>query len=104
MSWLVLVLSGCLEAVWAVALGRSEGFTRPVPIVVFFVGLAASMTGLAVALREIPVGTGYAVWVGIGAVATVGHGMVTGTEPVSLLRLLLVAGLIACVVGLRLVH
>ncbi len=104
LSWVVLVLSGGLEAVWAVALGRSEGFSRPVPVVVFLVGLTASMAGLAYALREIPVGTGYAVWVGIGAALTVGYGMVTGTEPVSPLRLLLIAGLIACVVGLKLVH
>lgn len=104
MSWIVLVLSGCLEAVWAVALGRSQGFTRPGPAVVFVVALAASMAGLAFALRQIPVGTGYAVWVGIGAALTVGYGMAAGTEPVSVVRLLLIAGLIGCVVGLKLVH
>ena len=103
MPWFVLVGSGCLEAVWAVALGRSQGFSRPVPTVVFVVGLAASMGGLSVALRTIPVGTGYAVWVGIGAALTVVYGMATGTEPVSLLRLLLIVGLVGCVVGLKLV-
>lgn len=104
MPWLVLVLSGCLEAVWAVALSRSQGFSRPGPTVVFVVGLAASMGGLSLALRSIPVGTGYAVWVGIGAALTVGYGMATGSEPVSLLRVLLIVGLVACIVGLKLVH
>lgn len=102
MSWLVLVLSGCLEAVWAVALGRSEGFTRLGPSLVFVAGLAASMGGLAFALREIPVGTGYAVWVGIGASLTVVYGMLTGAEPISLVRLLLITTLVACIVALKL--
>src|SRR5688500_13376987 len=65
MAWLVLVLSGVLEVVWAVALGKSEGFSRVTPTLVFVVGIVLSMTGLAYALRSIPTGTGYAVWVGI---------------------------------------
>ncbi len=104
MSWLVLVVSGVLEAVWATALGRSDGFTRLGPSVTFGVSLVLSMVGLAYAMRELPVGTAYAVWVGIGASLTVAYGMLTGAEPVSLLKLLLVAGLILCVVGLKLVH
>jgi quaternary ammonium compound-resistance protein SugE len=70
MAWIVLVVSGLLETAWAIALDRSAGFSRPVPSVVFAVTLVLSMVGLAYALREIPVGTGYAVWVGIGAVGT----------------------------------
>ena len=73
MYWLVLVLSGVLEAVWATALGRSEGFTRLTPTVVFAVGLAGSMAGLAYAMRGLPIGTAYAVWVGIGATLTAGR-------------------------------
>ncbi len=103
MSWVILVLSGVLEAVWATALGRSEGLSRPVPAVVFVVALAASMGGLGWAMRELPVGTAYAVWVGIGAVLTVSVAMATGEEPVSLLRVLLVLGIVGCVVGLKLV-
>jgi quaternary ammonium compound-resistance protein SugE len=103
-SWLVLVLSGVLEAVWATALGRSEGFTRPFPSVVFAVALVLSMAGLAYAMRELPVGTAYAVWVGIGAVLTVVVAMVSGEEPVSAARLLLLAGIVGCVVGLKLLH
>lgn len=104
MSWIVLVVSGVLEAVWATALGRSEGFSRPVPSVVFGVSLLLSMAGLAYAMRELPVGTSYAVWVGIGAALTVTYAMVTGAEPVSVVRMLLLAGLVGCVVGLKLTH
>ncbi len=104
MSWLVLVISGVLEAVWATALGRSEGFTRLVPSIVFGVALVLSMLGLAFAMRELPVGTAYAVWVGIGAGLTVAYAMATGAEPVSVVRLLLILGLVGCVVGLKLTH
>ena len=65
MSWIVLILSGVLEAVWATALGRSEGLSRLWPSVVFVGALLASMAGLAFAMREIPTGTAYAVWVGV---------------------------------------
>ena len=104
MSWLVLVLSGVLEAVWATALGRSEGFSRLGPSIVFVVGLVLSMAGLAYAMRDLPVGTAYAVWVGIGAVLTVAYAMATGTETVSVLKVLLLAGIVGCVIGLKLLH
>ncbi|TFV55084.1 multidrug efflux SMR transporter [Geodermatophilus sp. DF01-2] len=104
MSWVVLVVSGVLEAVWATALGRSEGFSRLGPSIVFGVTLVLSMAGLAYAMRELPVGTAYAVWVGIGAVLTVVIAMVTGEEPVSAVRLLLLAGIVGCVVGLKVLH
>ena len=104
MSWLVLVLSGLLEAVWAIALDRSEGFTRPLPTSVFGVALVLSMAGLAYAMRELPVGTSYAVWVGIGAALTVAWGMATGAESFSVVKVLLLAGIVGCVIGLKLVH
>ena len=104
MAWLVLVLSGILEAVWAVALGKSEGFSRLVPSVVFVVALTVSMGGLAYAMRTLPVGTAYAVWVAVGASLTVAFGMVTGAESVSAVKVLLLMGLIGCVVGLKLAH
>lgn len=103
MAWLVLIISGILEAVWATALGKSEGFTKLWPSVIFGIGIVASMLGLAWALRTIPVGTGYAVWVGIGAALTVVYAMATGAEPVSLAKVLLITGLIVCIVGLRIV-
>lgn len=104
MSWLVLVLSGVLEAVWATALGRSEGFTRLGPSITFLVSLFFSMAGLAYAMRELPVGTSYAVWVGIGASLTVAYAMLTGAEPASVVKVLLLAGIVGCVAGLKLIH
>jgi quaternary ammonium compound-resistance protein SugE len=104
MSWLFLVLSGVLEAVWATALGESKGFTRLWPSVVFAVALLLSMTGLMLAMRDLPVGTSYAVWVGIGAVLTVGYAMVTGGESVSALKLLFLAMIVGGVIGLKSLH
>jgi quaternary ammonium compound-resistance protein SugE len=103
MAWLILVVSGVLEAVWATALGKSEGFTRLVPSVVFGVALVASMAGLAIAMRDLPVGTSYAVWVGIGAVLTVVYAMLTGAESASLVKVLLMLGVVGCIIGLKLV-
>jgi quaternary ammonium compound-resistance protein SugE len=104
MSWLVLVVSGVLEAVWATALDKSEGFNKLAPTVVFLVALAASMAGLAYAMRDLPVGTSYAVWVGIGAVLTVLYAMATGAESVSVLKAAFLVMIVAGVVGLKLAH
>ncbi len=104
MYWLVLIMSGVLEAVWATALGRTEGFTRPTPTVVFVLGLAASMAGLGYAMRGLPIGTAYAVWVGIGAVLTAGYAMWSGQEPASVLRVALLLGIVGCVIGLKVTH
>lgn len=104
MPWIVLVVSGVLEAVWATALGRSEGFTRPLPTAVFLVALVLSMGGLALAMRELPVGTSYAVWVGIGAVLTAGVAMATGDETVSPAKVVFLVGIVGSVVGLKLAH
>ncbi|MEV4760351.1 SMR family transporter [Micromonospora sp. NPDC049559] len=104
MPWLVLVVSGLLESVWAIALSRSAGFTRPLPSVVFVLALVLSMVGLAYALRTIPVGTGYAVWVGIGAAGTAAAGMLFLGESSSLLRILSLLLVVAGVVGLKLFH
>lgn len=103
MDWLILVMSGAMEAVWAQALDRSEGFSHPVPTLLFFCALAASMLGLSHAVRTIPLGTAYAVWVGIGAALTVGWSIVSGSEAFSWVKLLLITGLVACVIGLKLV-
>ncbi|MEU7610777.1 SMR family transporter [Micromonospora sp. NPDC049204] len=104
MAWLVLVISGLLETAWAVALDRSAGFSRLVPSVVFAVTLVLSMAGLAYALREIPVGTGYAVWVGIGAVGTALVGMLALGESASLPRILCLLLVVAGVIGLKIFH
>ncbi|MER7447790.1 multidrug efflux SMR transporter [Microbacterium sp. NPDC097977] len=103
MSWIVLIVSGVLEAVWATALGKSEGFTKLWPSVIFVGGLLLSMAGLAFAMREISTGTAYAVWVGIGATLTVVWAMVTGESDISWPRILLLLGLVGCIVGLKLI-
>lgn len=102
MAWLVLIASGVLEAVWATALNKSDGFSRLGASLVFVAALALSMAGLATAMRTLPVGTSYAVWVGIGAVLTVGYATLIGDEPASLTKLLLIAGIVACIAGLKL--
>lgn len=104
MAWFVLILSGMVEAVWATALGKSEGLTKIGPSIVFVVAIVASMLGLAWAMRTLPVGTSYAVWVGVGAALTVGYAMLTGTETVSLVKILLLLGLVGCIVGLKIAH
>jgi quaternary ammonium compound-resistance protein SugE len=103
MAWLVLVVSGVLEAVWATALNKTDGFTRLGPSLIFAVALLFSMGGLAFAMRSLPTGTSYAVWVGIGAVLTVGYAMLTGDEAASPVKLLLIAGVVGCIVGLKVV-
>ncbi|MDR2321602.1 multidrug efflux SMR transporter [Microbacterium sp. NPDC089698] len=103
MAWIVLIISGVCEAVWATALGKSEGFTRLWPSIIFVVGLVASMFGLGWAMREIPTATAYAVWVGVGASLTVVWAMITGDSEVSWIRILLILGLVGCIVGLKLI-
>ena len=104
MAWLVLVVSGVMEAVWATALGKSDGFSKPLPTIIFAVALAISMAGLAWAMRSLPIGTAYAVWVGIGAVLTASYAMAFDGDPVSLPRIALLLGIVGCVVGLKLLH
>jgi quaternary ammonium compound-resistance protein SugE len=103
MAWLILVASGVLEAVWATALSRSAGFTRPIPSVIFGVALIFSMAGLAIAMRSLPPGTSYAVWVGIGAALTILYAMLTGQEAMSAIKVVLMAGIVGCVIGLKVI-
>ena len=103
MPWIVLLISAVFEAVWATALGMSDGFREPVPTVVFLVALAISMVGLGWAVRSVPIGTAYAVWVGVGAALTVAYAMATGEETVSLGKVVFISGIIAAVIGLKLV-
>ena len=104
MAWFVLILSGVMEAVWATALGKSEGFSKLAPTIVFVVGLILSMAGLGYAMRTLPIGTSYAVWVGIGASLTVAYAMLTGAETASLLKVLCIMAIIGGVIGLKLAH
>lgn len=102
MPWLVLLASAVLEAVWATALGESQGFSRLTPTLVFLVALTVSQLGLGWAARSIPIGTAYAVWVGVGAALTVAWAMATGAESASPAKLLCISGIIGATVGLKL--
>ena len=102
MAWFVLIVSGLLEAGWALSLKASDGFSRPGPTVLFGVLLAASMGGLAFALRTLPVGIAYAVWTGIGASVTAVVGMVWLGEAVSVGKIVSLVLIVAGIVGLHL--
>jgi quaternary ammonium compound-resistance protein SugE len=103
MAWTYLLIAGLLEIVWAIGLKYTEGFTKLVPSLVTGVALVASMVFLALALRAIPVGTGYAIWTGIGAVGTALLGIVLFAEPATLARLGCIGLIVAGIVGLKLV-
>ena len=103
MAWVLLVLSGILEAVWAVALGESRGLHRRLPTIVFVIALIASMAGLALAMGTLPTGTAYAVWVGIGASLTVLWAIVRHREVATAGRLLMLSLLVGSVIGLKVV-
>ncbi|WP_314175879.1 DMT family transporter [Streptomyces winkii] len=104
LAWVVLIVSGVLETVWASALDASGNFQRVWPTVVFVVVLACSMTGLAYAVSHIPLGTAYGVWVGIGAIGTALYGMAVLGESVAVTRLLCLFLIVGGVVGLKLLH
>lgn len=103
MAWVVLLISAVLEAVWATALGLSDGFTRVASTVVFLVALTLSMLGLGYAVGRIPIGTAYAVWTGVGAALTVIYAMATGAETASAGKIIFITGIVAAVIGLKLV-
>jgi len=102
MAWTLLLIAGLLEIVWAIGLKYTRGFTQLWPTLVTLVAMAASVIFLALALREIPVGTGYAVWTGIGAVGAAVLGIVLFGEARDAPRLLCIALIVAGIVGLKL--
>lgn len=102
MAWILLLIAGLLEVGWAVSMKYSHGFTRLGPSVVTLVLLAGSMILLAIAQRTLPLGTAYAVWVGVGAFGAAVLGMVLFNEPVTPLRIACLAMLIAAIIGLKL--
>lgn len=101
LAWAILLASAVLEAVWANALSASEGFTRLWPTVIFLVATVASVMGLGQAMRVIPTGTAYAVWTSVGTVLTVSYSVAIGAESMSWLKALFLAGIVACVIGLK---
>lgn len=101
MSWIYLILAGILEAVWAVGLKYTEGFSRPGPSVVVSVAIMGSMLLLSLALRTIPIGTGYAIWVSIGVLGAFLAGPLLFNQPLRLIQILFVVLLVVSIVGLK---
>lgn len=102
MNWLILIVAGLFEVVWATALKMSNGFRNPLAAAVVVVGMALSVWLLAVAMKTIPMGTAYAVWTGIGAIGGVVVGIIAFGESASALRIASAALIIAGIVGLKL--
>lgn len=102
MPWLILVLAGLFEVGWAIGLKYSDGFTRPWPTAATVAAMAISLSLLGVAMKSLPVGTAYAIWVGVGAVGTVILGVVLFDEPVNALRIGSILLIVAGLVGLKL--
>lgn len=103
MDWAVLFFAGVMESVWAIALDKSDGFSNMGPTIVFVIAMILSMVGLGYAVKTLPIGVSYAVWTGIGVFITATFSMATGAEPASMLKVLLLIGLVGCVAGLRIV-
>ncbi|MCP2262109.1 quaternary ammonium compound-resistance protein SugE [Streptoalloteichus tenebrarius] len=102
MAWVVLLLSGVFEAVWAIALKLSDGFTRVGWVITFVVAAAISLAGLTWALKTLPVGPAYAVWTGTGAALAAVVGMVWLGDGVSTLKIVSLLLIVAGIIGLNL--
>jgi quaternary ammonium compound-resistance protein SugE len=102
MAWIILVIAGLFEVGWAIGLKYTEGFTRLWPTVGTVAAMLISLGLLGIAMKSLPVGTAYSVWVGVGAVGTVVLGIVLFAEPANAARLVSVALIIAGIVGLKL--
>ena len=103
MAWVFLVIAGLLEVVWAIGLKYTDGFSRIGPTAITVAAMVASVVLLGIALRELPVDTGYAIWTGIGTIGTAVLGMLLFQEPATALRLASIGLIVAGIVGLKLV-
>ncbi|MCP1420253.1 Quaternary ammonium compound-resistance protein SugE [Pseudomonas fluorescens] len=101
MSWIILFFAGLFEVGWAVGLKYTDGFTRPLPTVLTVAAMAISLGLLGLAMKELPLGTAYAIWTGVGAVGTVIAGIILFGESMALVRLASVALIIFGLVGLK---
>jgi quaternary ammonium compound-resistance protein SugE len=101
MSWYLLILAGVFEIAWAIGLEYSEGFSKPGPTLATAIAIVASMVLLSQAVKELPIGTAYAVWTGIGAVGTASLGIVLFDEPASLVRVGFIGLIVVGIVGLH---
>ncbi|SMC23662.1 quaternary ammonium compound-resistance protein SugE [Andreprevotia lacus DSM 23236] len=102
LPWISLIFAGLFEVAWALALKASQGFSKPLPTLIFAVTAAVSMVLLAYAMKHLPAGTAYAIWTGIGAVGTVVLGMVWFGDPVNMLRIASIVLILAGIIGLKL--
>lgn len=101
MSWLLLLLAGLFEVAWAIGLKYTDGFSRPLPTLLTLIAMAVSVLLLAIAVKQLPLGTAYAVWTGIGAVGTVLMGIWLFNEPATLARVLCLLLIIGGILGLK---
>ncbi len=102
MAWIILIIAGLFEIAWAIGLKYTDGFTRPWPTTGAIVAMVISVWLLGIAMKSLPVGTAYSVWVGVGAVGTVILGIVLFKEPANAARLVSIGLVIAGIIGLRL--
>ncbi len=101
MAWILIVVAGLLEVAWATGLRYTDGFSRPLPSLLVLIGIVGSMGMLAVASRDLPLGTAYAVWVGIGASGVALLGAAFYGEPLSAIRVLFLGLVITGIIGLK---
>lgn len=101
MSWIILFFAGLFEVGWAVGLKYTDGFTRPLPTALTVAAMAVSLGLLGLAMKELPLGTAYAIWTGVGAIGTVVAGIILFGESMALVRLLSVALIVAGLIGLK---
>lgn len=101
MPWVYLLIAGLLEVCWSIGLKYTEGFSKPIPSVLTAAAIIGSMWLLSIAARSLPIGTAYAVWVGIGATGAAILGIVLFKEPLSLARALFLAMMIIAIIGLK---
>ncbi|MNQ79218.1 Quaternary ammonium compound-resistance protein SugE [compost metagenome] len=104
MSWIILFFAGLFEVGWAVGLKYTDGFSRPLPTALTVAAMAISLGLLGLAMKELPLGTAYAIWTGVGAVGTVIAGVILIGESMALVRLLSVALIVGGLIGLKLSH
>ncbi|ADY56691.1 small multidrug resistance protein [Syntrophobotulus glycolicus DSM 8271] len=101
MKWVLLITAGLLEVAWAIGLKYSQGFTKLLPSIFTVMGMIASIYFLSLALRDLPLGTAYAIWTGIGAVGTVILGIILFKEPAELIRLICIGFILIGIIGLK---
>ncbi len=103
MKWLMLIVAGLLEMGWAIGLKYSQGFTKLIPSIFTILGMIASFYFLSLALKNLPLGTAYAIWTGIGTVGTVISGIILFKEPIDIIRLICIGFIVVGIVGLKVV-